>query len=71
MSTIVDINGSAYLITLDILISKWFSAIIQKQFCPSKVLGAFCPGKVLGAFCPGITARPDESVRTGNQDLVF
>jgi len=39
-----------------ILISKWFLAIIQKPFCPSKVLGAFCPGKVLGAFCPGITA---------------
>jgi len=27
-----------------ILISKLFSVKIQKQFCPSKVLGAFCPG---------------------------
>ena len=27
-----------------ILISKWFSAIIQKPFCPSKVLGVFQSG---------------------------
>jgi hypothetical protein len=45
-----------------ILISILFSEKIQKQFCPSKVLGAFCPGKVLGVFQSGDNC---------NQALVF
>ncbi len=45
-----------------ILISKLFSAIIQKQFCPSKVLGAFQSGD---------NCLPDFVVLAGNQDLFF
>ncbi len=53
------------------LISKLFSAIIQKQFSPSKVIGAFCPEKVLGIFQFGANCLPDFVVLAGNQALVF